>query len=316
MGWNREMLRKTAAALLALSLSALAIAACTLGRSVNNEDAGLYSGVLGASEFVVGQNRFPFRLIDVDGRELTGAPVQVRFYALTQEEPDLRAEADAQWHEVAGTTQHVHDDGEVHLHLDVRGLYVVDQVAFDEPGFWRASFQVAEEDGTQPKVHGAAFEVAEESLGPNLGDPVPPTRNLTIHEVASFSDLSTRAVEDQMHEYSVAQALERGEPFVVLFATPMFCVSRACAPVADMAAEVHERYKDRIPFIHIEPYELTVARSEGRLVLNDAMREWGLVTEPWLFVVGADGRVTARFEGLVSAEELERELQKAIAAPR
>jgi hypothetical protein len=35
------------------------------------------------------------------------------------------------------------------------------------------------------------------------------------------------------------------------------------------------------------------------------MGEWGLTTEPWTFVVGADGRIASRFEGLVSVHELE-----------
>ena len=308
------MLHRTVVALLALSLAALAVAACTSGHSAEGEGARQYSGVLGATEFVVGQNRFPFGLVDVDGRELAGASVQVQFYALTQEEPQIKAQAAAQWREVTGVTRHIHDDGQADLHLDVRGVYVVDEVTFDEPGFWRASFLAQDGDGAQPTVQGLAFEVTEGWSGRKVGELVPPTRNLTIHDVASFADISTRAVEDEMHEYSVAQALERREPFVVLFATPVFCVSRMCGPVTDMAAAVHDRHRDRVPFIHIEPYDLTAARTEGRLVLNDAMREWDLLTEPWLFVVGADGRVAARFEGLVAAEELERELQAALAA--
>jgi hypothetical protein len=34
------------------------------------------------------------------------------------------------------------------------------------------------------------------------------------------------------------------------------------------------------------------------------MAEWGLVTEPWTFVVGADGRVARRYEGLVAEDEI------------
>jgi peroxiredoxin len=34
------------------------------------------------------------------------------------------------------------------------------------------------------------------------------------------------------------------------------------------------------------------------------MREWGLQSEPWTFVVGADGRVKDKFEGSVSVTEL------------
>jgi len=33
--------------------------------------------------------------------------------------------------------------------------------------------------------------------------------------------------------------------------------------------------------------------------------EWGLPSEPWIFVVDRDGLVTASFEGIVSEEELQ-----------
>ena len=38
------------------------------------------------------------------------------------------------------------------------------------------------------------------------------------------------------------------------------------------------------------------------------MREWRLKTEPWTFVVGADGKIAERFEGTVSTLELEAAL--------
>ena len=296
-----------------LLLSVLAAAGCASDRAPVRQAAPEYSGILAATEFVAGQNRFPFGLIDIDGAELTEASVQVQFYSLNQEEPEFRVEAAAQWREVTGVTPHVHDNGQTHLHVEVRGLYVVDAVTLDDPGFWGAAFTVRSSDGTRPEVEGLAFQVVAESPVPNMGDPAPPTKNLTIRDVASFADISTRASEDRMHEYSVAQALERREPFVVLFATPAFCISSMCGPVADMVAAVHDRYRDRVPFIHIEPYDLTVARTEGRLVPVDAMQEWNLQTEPWLFVVGGDGKVATRFEGLVSTEELEQALLRVLA---
>ena len=76
-------------------------------------------------------------------------------------------------------------------------------------------------------------------------------------------------------------------------------------PITDGAAGLHAKYGDQIPFIHIEPYDLKIAREEGRLVTVDAMHAWNLVSEPWLFVIDEDGRVSQRFEGLVSAGELE-----------
>ena len=38
---------------------------------------------------------------------------------------------------------------------------------------------------------------------------------------------------------------------------------------------------------------------------NRWMQEWGLRTEPWTYVVGRNGRIVERFEGVVSVHELD-----------
>jgi hypothetical protein len=38
--------------------------------------------------------------------------------------------------------------------------------------------------------------------------------------------------------------------------------------------------------------------------------EWRLFTEPWIFVVDGQGIIRAKFEGLVTARELETTLQQ------
>jgi hypothetical protein len=40
------------------------------------------------------------------------------------------------------------------------------------------------------------------------------------------------------------------------------------------------------------------------------MRQWGLRSEPWTFLVGADGVIKAKFEGSVSADELEAAIRR------
>jgi hypothetical protein len=107
----------------------------------------------------------------------------------------------------------------------------------------------------------------------------------------------------------VAGALAAHRPFVVVFATPAFCRSRICGPVLELVLGLAPRYRDRVEFIHIEPYELDLAR-QGRLQLGPAARAWGLPSEPWVFVVGADGRIAARLEGIFSAEELEAAIRR------
>ena len=262
--------------------------------------APVYSGILAAAEFVPGENRFPFGLVDKNGAFLEGAEVSVRFFALEGEDSRFHAEAQAVWREVEGVTPHVHDDGELHLHLDYAGLYVVDEVTFPSAGIWGAEFVVA--DGTA--TEGTAFQVQAEAGAPLVGEAAPRTENLTIHD-APFSEISTRPVEgDALHNVSVAEAIDAGETFVVFFASPQFCVSALCGPVTDSLERVHQELGGVVEVIHIEPWDLDAARNEGRLTPSAEMAEWGLPSEPWTFVVDGSGRIAARYEGLVTAEEV------------
>ena len=87
-----------------------------------------------------------------------------------------------------------------------------------------------------------------------------------------------------------------------------------CGPVTAVVGDLYEQLGDRVRFIHLEPFDLDIARTDGRLVFGSTAREWNLETEPWVFVVDASGRVAARFEGLVSAAELEPAIA-AVAGP-
>ncbi len=264
--------------------------------------APVYSGIVAAAEFVAGAepNRFPFALVDKNGAFLEGADVSVRFFELDGETSRFHAETQAVWREVEGVTPHVHDDGEVHLHLDYAGVYVVDAVTLPSAGIWSAEFVVA--DGTP--TEGAAFRVQAEAGAPMVGDPAPRTENLTVHD-APFAEISTRQVEsDALHNVSVAEAVDAGEPFVVFFASPRFCVSALCGPVTDTLERVHQELGGTVEVIHIEPWNLDAARNEGRLTPSAEMLEWGLPSEPWTFVVDGGGRISARYEGLVTAEEV------------
>jgi len=88
----------------------------------------------------------------------------------------------------------------------------------------------------------------------------------------------------------------------VTFATPKFCASRTCGPVVDVVEEVARRLDgENVRFIHVEVYE----DNDPAKGFNPWLQEWKLPTEPWTFLVGADGRIAARFEGTVSVNELE-----------
>ncbi len=291
--------------LVAAAAGTLALAC---GADPDSELSPDLSAVLTASEFLVGENRLPFTLVNIDGATIDGADVRVRFLALAGEESEFRFEAPAVFRQVEISTPHGHADGATHAHTDVRGFYTVDAARFDRPGFWMAEMLVRPATGDDLRVN-AAFQVVDDSTTPSIGDRVPASHNLTARDVARLEEISTApAPVPELYALTVEQALQSGRPFVVAFSTPAFCVSRMCGPVTEVLADVQGRFSTRADFLHIEPFDLVIARAEGRLVALPIVAEWGLETEPWVFVVDTDGRVAARFEGLLAAEELSRVL--------
>jgi hypothetical protein len=98
---------------------------------------------------------------------------------------------------------------------------------------------------------------------------------------------------------------------VVAFATPKFCTSRTCGPVVDVVSHVRKQFAGSgVDFIHVEVYE----HNDPARGYNRWMREWGLQSEPWVFLVGRDGRIKAKFEGSVSARELRAAVESHLVA--
>ena len=113
-----------------------------------------------------------------------------------------------------------------------------------------------------------------------------------------------------MHELTTAEAIGSGRPAVVAYATPAFCQSRVCGPLMDAVVDpLFERYADRVAFIHVEPFLLAKARG-GEFVPVPTVDEWGLQTEPWIFIIDQERRVACRFEAIVALEEVEPVLER------
>ena len=107
-----------------------------------------------------------------------------------------------------------------------------------------------------------------------------------------------------MHDADLADVLGK-EPVVLLFATPALCTSRVCGPVVDIAEEVKSERPDDAAYIHMEIFRDNAPPNPRPEVLA-----YGLQTEPWLFVIDSDGRVSTRIEGAFSEAELNAALDK------
>ena len=91
---------------------------------------------------------------------------------------------------------------------------------------------------------------------------------------------------------------------------PAFCVSATCGPQVEVLSQVKERHQGEANFIHVEVFEnphlIQGGRPAGGVV--PAVDEWGMLTEPWTFVIDKDGLVRAKFEQYTPAEEIEAAL--------
>lgn len=290
-----------------MAVAGMATWAC--GEPVERDDVNVF---LTATEFVVGPNRFPFTVVTNDGVGIDQAAVEVRFSLLDGPATHFKFSRPAVFHETRNTTPHIHEDGSVHMHLDRRGYYVVQAAEFDTPGIWSAELTVDPPDADAFRA-GAAFNVIAQPSALGVGMAARPIDHPTLDEVADVEQLSSapEPVPD-MYVVSVAEALAEERPLVVQFSTPRFCVSHMCGPVYEELASLHATFGDRVRFVHLEPFDLAIARSEGRLAPTPAFQAWSLQTEPWTFVIDAAGVVSARFEGMVGAAELEAALRRVV----
>lgn len=189
-----------------------------------------------------------------------------------------------------------------------RGVYSAD-VTFDRAGFWAAQVTADLEDG--PLSGRAVFEVYEEHRFPAVGDKAPRTDNLTVDSKdAPREAVDSRArggeplPDPELHQMTIAQSIERGEPALVVFATPVYCVSRFCGPITDMAAELQAEYGDRANFIHVE-----VWRNFEGTVVNKGAADWIYrnddLLEPWVYLIDAKGRISHRWDNVATRGEIE-----------
>ncbi|MSQ33173.1 MAG: hypothetical protein EXR60_01950 [Dehalococcoidia bacterium] len=269
---------------------------------------GALASLLVASvDLGVGPQRFAVAIFDSDQRPITDASVRLRFFkVLGQDQAELRAEAAAPFR-----GQGLQNEG-----LQDRGVYAA-PVTFDSPGTWGVEALAVRPGHPQESVR-ASFEVPARSQTPAIGDPAPASRNKTITDVGSVEELtSARPPDPDLYRLAIADAIAQRRPFLVVFATPAFCTSRACGPALEQVHPLKAKYGDRVGFIHVEIYNDPVGLLKGGSdrSVRPAVLEWNLPTEPYAFLVDGRGLVFDKFEGFVPAAELEEAVLRLLAAP-
>jgi hypothetical protein len=186
-----------------------------------------------------------------------------------------------------------------------RGFYVA-TATFDRAGEWGVEVNVSQ-SGAAPEAARVRFEVQEKGTTVAVGEQAPSVATPTLADVGGDpAKLSTDPKPDpDLYRTSVAAALEAHEPFVLVFATPL---PEPSAPLETVAGEGR---RTGVTFINVEPYTLewkaeasAGPRRERQLSPVPSVNAYGLLVEPWIFVVDRDGVVRASFEAVVSEKEL------------
>jgi len=300
--------------LAALALIAAACSGSGDGGAGASEPVTEVTAVVASSELAVGENRFVVGLLDQNAEEVIGAEVAFRFFKLDGDQETPKGEAEATALTVERSYTHTHADGKVEKHsAGETGVYVA-HPTFDEAGSWGVEVTATIEGKAFDPV-GAAFTVLDKANSVAVGAPAPQSDTLTLDEVANVSEIDTSDPPiPEMHTMSIAEAVTSGRPSVIVFATPAFCTSRICGPTKEIVDELFQQFKDQVVFVHVEPYDLKRARDGEGLFPVAAATEWGLQSEPWVFLVDAQGIVAAKFEGVVTLDELRDALRPLLSA--
>ena len=269
-----------------------------------------HNSFLGVSDITVGDNRFTFVINDLQGKTLQSTNIKVEFLYKEPERLVSQFKTVPNFQELKNIIPHIHEDGEIHEHSDNKGFYVVSKANFSHPGIWIARFSIPPINKKQITIPDLAFNVKASSMVPQVGELIPRTQNLTQRDVAHIDEICSNLPPDNMHEVSIVEAIEGSLPFVVIWSAPSFCTSQICSPITRSLVKLQQLYGDKVTFIHMEPWNLQVARDEGRLIPTKELMEWNLPSEPWIFVVDSNGKVFEKCEGLISENELETSIQR------
>jgi hypothetical protein len=282
--------------------AALALAGCGSGtRGSDSAERGTLGAELarsgpdvaliqGTSDYAVGPVRVTFLVIDSKSRSIERPHAHVWVGPSLDAPPTTSTEAALEPIGIPGKSESATGG--------VTRIYVA-RFRLARPGKYTL---VAQPDGA--RIQGIAnLDVRAHPQAPAVGDRAIPSRTPTLASAdGDVASLTTASPPDlSLLRYSVADSVKAHAPFVLVFATPKFCNSRTCGPVVDVTQAVQRRFAaSGVRFIHVEVY----TDNNPAQGFNRWFREWRLPSEPWVFLVGRDGRIKARFEGSVSEAEL------------
>jgi len=197
-----------------------------------------------------------------------------------------------------------------------RGVYQLDDVTFPSAGVWNATLSFNDPDGQRENLT-TQFGVSDKPALPAPGDKAYATKNLTMADtgvdpqaIDSRAENGAKVPDPELHQETIAAALAAHQPILALFSTPVWCTSQFCGPSTDALEQLARTGPKDAAYIHVEIYE-----NHAKNEVNAAAKQWllrnGDLTEPWLFLIGRDGKIIDRWAPLFQVSQVRAELDRA-----
>jgi len=138
----------------------------------------------------------------------------------------------------------------------------------------------------------AACGIDDGSLKVGMKAPSLPTK--TLADVGGdFSRITTyRYPDERMYQYSLDDALKASKPIVLEFATPGHCT--VCDKQLQMLKAILQKYEANVLFLHMDQYQNP-----------EAFKAFGVIGDPWTFVIDTDQKVVYKQAGRMLYSELD-----------
>jgi hypothetical protein len=130
-----------------------------------------------------------------------------------------------------------------------------------------------------------------------VGDLAPKSNNQVVANENEWGKVSTMDTKARLYRWKIADMVEHGKPFLVVFGTPQHC--SMCVDQLTRVAAMEEKYGEQFAFIHVDGYKDSAV-----------WVQWGVKGEPWTFFVDAKGVVRQVFPGPTELPLLEENIQK------
>lgn len=192
-------------------------------------------------------------------------------------------------------------------------------VSLDKAGFWAVRVRGDLTDGTKIETT-SNFEVFAEPRNPFIGQLAPRTQTRMVGDAGiTPKGIDSRAGDDgvipdpRLHDRTIADMVDSGEPFVVVISTPTYCISRFCGPITDTVGNLADEYDGKLEAAHLE-----VWNDFENKALNKEAAEWIYQNgadprEPWVFVVDRNGVIVDRFDNVTTETDLRAAIERVVA---